>query len=88
MANRFNPDKAAVFIEQLSTGAGLSDKSPVLVLRKRLSDAAASTSKLLGDVKLGFMLRTWINFRDGRQVSILRPSPSDLLIRFEPGAEG
>lgn len=66
---------AESFITKFSTGTNLSAKSPILLLRKRLSDNYASQAKLPSTHLLALTLKAWQMYVRNRKVDNIRWAP-------------
>jgi hypothetical protein len=61
------------FWNKLALGAGLGDRHPVFVLRKRLEENAATTGRKLDRVSIhAYLIKAWNAYREGREITLLR----------------
>ena len=67
-----NPDLAETFFNQLESGAGLTQRSPVYLLRERLRTNSAGKAKLPLLEIVALFFKAWIAYRSGRPVKCLR----------------
>jgi hypothetical protein len=66
-----NSNDAKEFINQLCTGNDIENKS-LLVLRKKLVDDKLSIKSHSKTTIIAFILKTWVHFRKGTEISILK----------------
>ena len=67
-----NPDLAERFFNHLASGAGLSEHSPVYLLRERLRTNSAGKAKLPILEIIALFFKAWIAYRNGKSVKCLR----------------
>ena len=67
-----NAEWRDLFYEGLYRGVGLTEKSPILVLRNRLIDDLTSVKKTSLTVKSALTIKAWNAFVEGREISMLR----------------
>lgn len=67
-----HPKQRDLFFEALASGTGLSDGSPVLLLRDRLLENARSKSKLPPLQLVALYIKAWTAFQAGRRLRYLR----------------
>lgn len=63
---------ATVFFERVFDGADLPRKSPVLVFRTRLTNAALNKERLTETEQLALMITAWNYWRDDREMGALK----------------
>jgi hypothetical protein len=63
---------ADLMIEQLHTGRGMQDGSPVFLLRERLLANLTNRSKLPDVHKIALMIKAWNSLRDGKPIKQLK----------------
>jgi hypothetical protein len=63
---------ADLMIEQLHTGRGMEDGSPVFLLRERLLANLTNRSKLPDIHKIALMIKAWNSLRDGKAIKQLK----------------
>lgn len=74
---RISDDDSTLFLEKLAYGIGLTEGSPILLLRNRLIANATSILKMTGKIKLFLIFRAWNHFRDGNNnLKVLQYSAS------------
>lgn len=59
-------DLAADFFQQLGSGIGLTEGSPILALRRRITGSYGANRKISGEEQLTAVFRTWNAWREGR----------------------
>lgn len=72
-----NRDMADMFFQQLRTGAGLEEGSPILVLRNRLSLDGSTRLSTESPEVVAWFIKAWNAWRDGKQMKILRHKAGD-----------
>ena len=88
MAAKQNATRAAAFLDGVVTGNNLSKTNPVLLLRKRVMEAAVSKAKLPPAEILALMTVAWRAFRDQRELKVLKWDSRGSFPRFEDKGEG
>ena len=67
---KLNPDKAEMFMNQLCTGLDVSNKS-IHMLRKKLMQDKMSPRKMLPNLKMALIIKTWNYFINGANMKII-----------------
>ncbi len=68
---RIDPEKADDFMRQVMNGEGLAERSPALVLRRRLILNLQSKANLPSIYILALTIKAWNAFRRGKEVGAL-----------------
>jgi hypothetical protein len=69
-------DDADEFLSKLAYGVGLSDTSPIYLLRKRLEQGKMNNIKYTKQVQLYWIITSWNKFRKGESAKILQTPPT------------
>lgn len=70
--SRVHPEQASSFMQQLATGTGIRQGSPMQRLMSVLTENAASRNKMPRGQMLGMILNTWNAVRSGRNITRMR----------------
>lgn len=65
-------DQAMVFADKVASGAGLSERSPILALRDRLNRMPAGETKLRRQLVARLIVYAWNGWRQGRKMARLQ----------------
>lgn len=65
-------DEADSFFDRLSTGVGLAEKSPILLLRERLIDSRSSKETMTARYKMALVFKAFRLYKDGALITYLR----------------
>lgn len=66
-----NPDKAYLFINQLTTGSDISNNT-IAILRNKLMQDKLSPRKMTMTLKMALIIKTWNYFMRGETVKVLK----------------
>ena len=69
---QIDADWRDLFFEGLFVGAGLKEKSPLLLLRNRLVDNFSSPTKLTSTARIALAIKAWNALIEDRQIAMLK----------------
>lgn len=71
-----SPSEAVEFLTKVSSGAGLKEGDPALILRRVLERNLTSTAKITGRVKKYYIIRAWNAYRERVSMTKMQYDPS------------
>lgn len=81
LCSDISQEDANFFFDRLSSGVGLEEKNPILILRNLM--IAGKYAELSVKIRYIYFIKTWNYFREKKMVSVLRYSTSDEVTTFK-----